>query len=255
MNGSDKIVYMIQYQVQGCAYEIRVNDFYIDSSLQGLGGGNVVINNYIPHTGQQFLSFQMLPLPGENKINENSNIDICITRTIVDTANMSVVTPEPIMILEREKEQYSGIVEFYADIPYSIILCSNSKKISSDYNTVESLIGFYEELNILLKEKRGNELISLLEFHENNQIKSLYWDIDEDIRKQRNDDLWDLLTSECWLRMPGDDEICRLFGNGRAVRFVKPDGSPALTICTKDDEYIMDWYFHIPEGKSKFCIL
>lgn len=251
----EKPIYMLDFAVEGCGLEVRVNDLYVMSSMSGGIAGYAPINDCIASSGKQEISFDLFPLDGEETLPDDIGLRLDIHSVMVDTDDIAVTEPELVASIARAEGQEAGIAAFNASVPYTLNLAQDARPLTSDLETLGRLVQFYQTFNETLASGDIDAVMRLIRQHEDNTATCNYWEMTDDLRRARLDDFAITLREGCSLLMPEDDERLRLYGGGRLCRLVTPDGSPALTFHTSVEDNVLDWYFYIPQGSNEFMIL
>lgn len=263
---NNKIIYTLRWSIEGCLCEMRIDDLYVARTA---GSSITAINNLLSSSGKHLLSCYLFRNIEDSGIINNPaykpitditsddiNIKLEISSITIDTEKGGFTEYKTVLNTSINKDNVQTEFVFNAEIPYSIGIAVNAINIMGMKNTEMYVLGIYDRINRMLKVKDSTAILNLLELHERNLSISQYWEIDEEIRKERLRDFEDLLCSGCILQPPSTDDVLAYYGNGRLVRYIRPDGTPSLSLLGgNNDRYVLDWYFYLPAGSSEMSIL
>ena len=249
---------MLSYNKHAVDLEIRLNDMHVVSSRSNqLGRGQSFLNNCIPFSGNQQLSFIVSQQDGEDQIDEDAYLQIDIIGVLVDTETQSIQKYSNILSISQQgKDVCSGCRYFKAEVPYSIDIGQNALDISHHVSIDTKVLIFYKKWNYLTDQNRYDEILSMLSLHDYNEVTCHYWNLTEEEKKLREDDFKDILANGYKLVMPTVEDRLIFYGYGRLVRQRHPDGSTAFVLRNSEgEEYPMDLYLYLPQNSTELQIL
>lgn len=263
---NNKIIYILNWSIEGCLCEMRIDDLYVARTS---GSSNVSINNLLSSSGKHFLScFLFRNVEDLGNINspvhrpliditsDDISIKLEILSIVIDTEKGGFTEYQTVLKTSINKDNVQTEFVFDVEIPYCIDMAANAIKILGMKNIDKYVLGIYDRINRMLKVEDCTAILNLLELHEKNLAISQYWDIDEEISKDRMKDFEDLIYSGCKLQPPSKDDVLEYYGNGRLVRYIRPDGTPSLSLVGgNNDMYFLDWYFYLPAGGLEMSVL
>ncbi|MBP5541762.1 MAG: hypothetical protein J6X88_08960 [Bacteroidales bacterium] len=246
-------IYIIECVSQGCSYEIRVNDVWAFSEY---GDENVSlqfpINNLILQSGVQTLSIIIHSFLADGQ--KKTSLSISLERYDVDLQEMDL-PQDPASIIHYNHIMGSPNVivhPFTAIVPYHFEAWSNSTDLTKVNNLPSLVLQACNGYHTMIKEGHHEEFFSIIENHDNLVATSLYWNMTKEQQNYRKEDFLGLLQDGYNFSFPSKSDRLVLYGYSHLVRYVKQDGTSAITLHNDEtnDNYSMDLYFHLPEKQS-----
>lgn len=238
--------------------EIRLNDMHVASSRScQLGRGQSFLNNCIPFSGEQQLTFNIISQEDKEQIEEESHLQMEIICVSVDTETQNIQKYQRVLSINLTgKDICSGNKYFKAEVPYNLDLGQQSLDISQYAGIRGKVYSLYFKWNTLIEQHRYDEILSMLSLHDYNEVTCHYWELTTEEKRMREDDFKDILDNGYKLVMPTPEDRLVFYGYGRLVRLVYPDGNPAFVLRNSDgEEYPMDLYMHLPKGSLELQII
>ena len=258
-----KTIYMLCWDIVGCVCEMRVDDLFVDRTS---GNSSVAINRLLASSGTHTLScFIFKPdfnngktthNPITNITNANINVHLEVCSLTLDTNKGEFIDSHTVLSTDINSSKQKMVFDFSVELPYKLDLANNAQIIIARKNNESLVLDSYRRINKLFNSRDCNSILKLLKLHDENLFVSQYWELDDESRKERLDDFEELIQSGCRLLPPSDEDIIKYYGMGRLARFVRPDGTPSLTLLdASGDTSVLDWYFYLPVGKKEMMVL
>ncbi len=254
----DKIVYILEYISHAIDLELRLNDMHVAFvHNSNLSKGQLFLNCCIPYTGEQLLDYITKPSNEKKEFNDEAELLIGISAVTIDTEKQCILNYKKIVTLALKGEMIcSGQKSFTANVPYGMDLGQQSINLTNSKNIVTDVLDFYKKWNTLTDQKKYDELLSMMALHDKNEEIWHYWNLTEEERAIREKDFIDILSSGYKMIMPKPEDSLKYYGNGKLVRFVHLDGTPAFVLRNdKDEEYPMNFYLHRPKSSVELQII
>ncbi|MGV0922980.1 hypothetical protein [Empedobacter tilapiae] len=241
--------YHLDYTSGSCLFKLYINEILIVDNLQEQKSlaGNVLLNQFIYDEGIQIVRFELFPQEGNEILNENSFIEIYLYvsdqttgfSNTIDILSRGTKLPHNLLYNEGKLLNTSTwIIDFEAKVPYSLEKKWNeAKEFNLDQNKIEEIKGVYTEIYQLAQEGNAVELYEILEdsFHrtsitmyekERNNVVQVFENLIK--KKPIGDSIYKLEKLEF-----GN---VRIYGNGKVVDVLRPDGKPILLFKKKEED-------------------
>ena len=258
MTAMRRTVYTLSYSSQNADIEVRLNDLYVGATREdGEERGQVYLNSCIACSGEQKLTWIVEQRDSDDESSKAAELNIDVARVCLETDNMNVVEYKTVFSTHLEGDDViDGQSVFEADVQYCIDLGLESEELPQQNNIEEMVLDVYRKWNRLTDEGRYREVVMMLDKHDSNDMDCHYWTLTEEERRQRIEDFEDILSSGFRLVMPEEEDKLVYYGNGRLVRYVRPDGTGAFVLRNDDgDEYPMNIYMYRPIGRNGLEII
>jgi hypothetical protein len=270
--------YYVEYSNDGCLYDIRINDEYVDKIWTDLSTGGTVcpINTEILYSGKQKVSVKLLPVPGETMIRGIEPFTLRIGHK--DFAEQPedgeartwhwVLEMPKIEIPEEGIPSFEYEAEFEAQVPYRItgwLDCIDLRQIPD----IEArVVTEFKRIRQLLLDEKYEEY-KMLRHCKFMEIAKAFYFSSEEYQKDWEDDLREFkaASKEEWQEI--EDYELVFYANGRLVTLEskKYDGyeSALLRMVIEDSPYDQEYddihakfyYLHlgIRRGTNEFILL
>lgn len=257
--------YSIEFSAIACKFEILVNDIPVSSfEVDGQMSPTVPVNYAILKSGKQYLSVKLLPLNGKQFL--GTDADFRYTVKLYDVARDEFNFLEDSISYSFDKQKNDGkqtvlahSAQFNAEIPYQMTDWENSRELLSiskekDY-IPKKLDAAYSEILKLLRNKQYDLFYDKIKFRERNMAVSMYLSEDE-VNARIHSLIEDLDEGFVVMDLPAD-RIMKMYGHGKLATYKKLNGEPAFQLLNEKtkEEIMLEFMFHIPQGKENFEVI
>lgn len=257
--------YTIEFSAVACNFEVLVNDIPVASfETDGQLSPNVPVNYAIYKSGKQNVSVKVSPLKGEQYVSPSSEFGYTVK--LFDVTNDEFKFIEELSSHSFEKikpdEKSPHLVHtstFSAEIPYQMTDWENSRDLLSisdekDYIS-KKLNAVYNGIIRLIKAKEYDLFYDKIKFRERNMAVSMYLNKD-DVNARINSLIEDIEDGFTVMDLP-IDRVLKIYGNGNLATYKKMNGEPALSLLNPktNEEIMLEFMFHIPQGKEEFEVI
>jgi hypothetical protein len=254
----NKPYYVIDFRAVSCSIDVMVNDVSVFSmDIKGHISMKIPVNKAILESGEQQVSYHILPLPGNTALSDEASFSASVwlyedwnePKEEIHTFTMpenKTGTPLPM---------YVGENSFIADMPYSLNGWQNSQDLTKIENLRELAVAAFRKIENIITNGQYDELITMLQQHENNTATCLY--LTEEEKNQRISGLIDDIKTDSYVVVPvSEEDMMVVFGHGKLVTLKKPDGSSALLLKNQEGEELsLEIRLHLEQGKTELTII
>lgn len=257
--------YTIEFSAVACNFEVLVNDIPVASfETDGQLSPNVPINYAIYKSGKQNISVKVSPLKGQQYVSPSSEFGYTVKLFDVTNDEFKFIEELGSHTLEKVKPEdkrphLAHTSTFSAEIPYQMSDWENSRDLLSISNEKDyiskKLNGAYNEIVNIIKAKKFDLFYDKIKFRERNMAVSMYLSKDE-VNARINSLIEDIEEGFVVMDLP-IDRVLNIYGNGKLATYKKLNGEPALSLSNPktSEEIMLEFMFHIPNGKEEFEII
>jgi hypothetical protein len=234
--------YTVQVDVEGCAYDIRVNDAPLLENPDGLPVVVEIPINHLVRTGTNEISMRMRPIDGRQALDSDTKRALIVylresgeTRERrSEVGKLEHPGPAPV---RRDGRDMLIATTFSATVPFPPFRWFASPEIANDETTRTELIRELEKFHSLLAAKNIDAILATIRERDREHAEAYY----ESMREQLTD------SSQGFQRLFDDTEYTlrparlrnprlRVFGNNRLARLDLSNGQSPLYYLMSDDE-------------------
>ena len=254
----DKPYYIIDFNAVNCFIDIRVNDVPVYSSnINGQRSTIIPINSPILESGNQQVSYNVLPLLGEFSLKENTFFEASVW--LYDASGEEIEPKEEINKYTTPENTgiplpaYKGEKMFMAEVPYKLDAWQNSQDLSKVEDLRLYVDLFYSELEEMLAKEQYDSFINLIKKREENIATCMYL---SDKEKNGRIMFFNIIKEGFKVVPSSAKDIMLIYGHDKLVSLKKMDGSSALLFVNSEgDELSLDLRLHLPQGSRDFLVI
>ena len=258
----DKPYYVISFNAVNCFVDIRVNDVSVFIwNIEGQVATNIPVNQAILESGEQQVSYHILPLSGDTALCDNTIFEASVW--LYDASGEYLEKQEEVsktFTIPENKTgaplpMYKGEDSFFAEVPYKLNSWQNSQDLTKIENLRELVIAAFRNIENLISSAQYDEFIALLQQREDNMATCFY--LSEEEKNGRTTDLIDELKTGLYVVVPvSEEDMLVVYGRGKLVSLKKQDGASALLLRNQEGEELrLEIRLHLEQGKTELSII
>lgn len=252
-----KPIYILNYQATNVLVDVRVNDMQaLLSEVLDTFTDTCTVNHLIPESGQQEISFRVVPLLLKTKPGDKFEFEATLSKYIIDEEHNLRVSKMADLVHYKFNELHSKPKQnFTAIVPYKLRSVKNYEKLTMDDQLKQMAKEVYTNLKRQIDEGDYDDLLETLAKRDQEMSDCMYWDLSEEDRAQRVIELASMLQDGYTLNLPGPADVLTQYGYGKLVRYVRPDFTSALVLSKGSEEYKIDVYLHKETNSDVLTII
>jgi len=256
----EKPFYVIEFNAVACFLNIRVNDVpVLSANIEGQVSSMVQINNAIIESGEQHVTYYILPILGEFSLQSETFFEASLwlydasgeeieKKEEINKVTMPENTGIPLPVFKAEKF-------FIAEVPYKLNAWQYSQDLTKVDDLREKVDSLYRKIEEMFANGQYDRFINLIQKREDNIAICMY--LTEEEKKERITMLSNVLKKRFEIIPTSPKDIMLIFGHNRLVSLVKTDGTSALMLKdpeTETDLWI-DMKLHLKPGDTELSII
>lgn len=253
-----KPYFQVNFNASICNFEVYIND--MPAFVHHEGGSiysQVPINHLICKSGEQDIRIRILPLKKETLLKPDGRVKIKIE--VYDSGLPDQIS----QVLNYEtpdlsKNQFPMIEhtgKFEAKVPYTLAGWYSSIDLNQKEALLTAAKQFYEKIYTLIKEDRQAGFIQLQSI-KMNEIDQAFYISGADNASEWNDVIGRVKDAEMVLQDFPPTLRSTLYGNGKVLNLVRPDGQPVLYFKNdQNEEFSFPLFIHKRTGAADFEII
>ncbi|MCL1786411.1 MAG: hypothetical protein FWG38_00375 [Defluviitaleaceae bacterium] len=253
--------YVIDFNAVNCFIDIRVNDVSVFSwNVDGQMATHIPVNHAIPESGNQRISYHILPSSGELSLQENTVFEATVL--LYDTGGETFEPKEEVTKFKMPENtsgtplpMYQHKDFFVAEVPYTLNAWQNSQDLTEIENLRELVVAAFRKIENLIGNGQYDEFIALFQQREDNMATCFY--LTEKEKSKRMSRLIDELKTELYVVVPvSEEDMMVVSGHGKLVTLKKQDGSSALLLRNQEGEELnLEIRLHLEQNKTELSII
>jgi len=256
-----KPYFVIDFSAVNCLIDIRINDVSVLSmNVDGQISTKLPVNNAITESGQQQVSYFILPLMGETSLHKDAKFlaSVCLYDAGEDLIKMKkeinkFELPDNKAGIPLPSFKYED--SFSADVPYRLFTWKNSQNLSEIGNLRKLVDSSYKDIEKIINNAQYKQFANLIQKREDNITTSMY--LSEIEKKERVSELIDIIETGFKIMPVSEKDIMVIYGYDKLVTLRKQDGNSALLLKNSNtgEELNLEIQFHLEQGKTELSII
>jgi len=257
----EKPYYIIDFSAVNCMIDIRVNDVIILTlNVKGQVSTILPINNAILESGEQQVTYRIMPLIGNINLDNSSGFSASVwlynaDGELVEKENEIISFTLPHDDQETPLPQYKFEDTFYAQVPYTLNAWQNSMNLNRIKNLRELVDFVYKKIERIINNAQYDQFAELIEKRENNMAICMYLSATE--KTGRVKELVEIIQSGFRIVPISEKDTMVIYGHGKLVSVKKANGASALLLrsTTKREELNLEIQLHLKEGSNELTVI
>jgi len=250
--------YTVQVDIEGCAYDVRVNDGPLLEDLDGLPVVVEIPINHLVRNGGNEISLRMRPGEGQDALDRETKcaLTIYVRESGEDksrrreVAKLAYPGPAP---TRRDGPDTLTTATFPATVPFPLFRWFTSAEIPANENTRAELIRELERFHELLAAKNIDAILAAVRERDREHAAAYYEPLPDQVADTRRGFALQFDEAEYTLRPARvRNPRLRIFGNGRLARLDLSNGQSPIYYLMSDGDtavYVTLVFCRDPQGK------
>jgi len=257
----NKPYYVIDFNAVNSLIDIRINDVSVLClNIDGQISTIIPVNNAILESGKQLVSYNLLPLVGENALRDTVNFSASVC--LYDAGGDLIEKKEEMTKFTMPENKtgiplpkYEGEIFFYADVPYKLDAWQNSRDLSKVDNLRTLVDSTYKRIEEIINNAQYDQFANMIRKREDNIATCMY--LSDKEKNERITELIEMMETGFKIVPVSEKDIMIIYGHDKLVSLKKPDGRSSLLLKNKDtgDELNLEIQFHLQQGNNELAVI
>ena len=255
--------YVIDFNAVNCLINICVNDVPVFSmEVKGQMATTIPVNQAILASGEQQVSYRILPLSDESALSSNAIFEasVWLYYDWIDNwydkkEEISTLFALPENKTDTPLPMYQGENSFFAEVPYTLNAWQNSQDLNKIDNLRKLVNATYRKIENLINTGQYEKFAAMVQKREDNIAVCFY--LSEEEKNKRQTDLIKEIETGFKIVPVSEEDTMFIYGYGKLVSLKKSDGSSALLLYNEDtdEELTLEIRLHLEQGKTELSII